>query len=95
MNTDPTATLKRLEDVSFQISRLSVEFRRGLEELRETVNRQQDKFQREKDAAVLAARVEAQVAALQPDGGSDSTLQPALDSDNQKKVIYRGLKWLK
>ena len=85
VNTDPATALKRLEDLACQITRLASDFRKGVDELREAVNRQSEKFQREKDAAVLAARVEAQVAALQPDGSSDSTLQPALD-DNQKKV---------
>lgn len=88
VNSDPAASLKRLEDIACQITRLAGDFRKGVDELRETISRQTEKFQREKDAAVLAARVEAQVAALQPDGSSDSTLQPALD-DNQKKVnIY-------
>lgn len=85
VNADPLTLLKRLEDVSSQMTRLSGEFRKGVEELRESICKQSDRFQREKDAAVLAARVEAQVAALQPDA-TDSTLQPALDNDNQKKV---------
>ncbi|KAJ8973074.1 hypothetical protein NQ317_002290 [Molorchus minor] len=84
-NVDPSAHLKRLDDIACQINRLAIDFRRGVEELRETIGRQTEKFQREKDAAILAARVEAQVAALQPDGNADSTLQPALDNDNQKK----------
>ncbi|KAJ8948345.1 hypothetical protein NQ318_019330 [Aromia moschata] len=84
-NVDPSAQLKRLEDMTCQMNRLIIDFRRGIEELRETIGRQADKFQREKDAAILAARVEAQVAALQPEGSADSTLQPALDNDNQKK----------
>ncbi|XP_018567667.1 deformed epidermal autoregulatory factor 1 [Anoplophora glabripennis] len=84
-NVDPSTQVKRLEDMAIQISRLATDFRRGIEELKETLSRQEEKFQREKEAAVLAARVEAQVAALQPDGNNDSTLQPALDSDNQKK----------
>lgn len=54
--------------------------------MKETWKCQTDKFQREKDAAVLAVRVEAQVAALQPDGNPDSTLQPSLDNEHQKKV---------
>lgn len=50
------------------------------------MSRQQERFQREKEAAVLAARVEAQVAALGTDGNAgDSTLQQ-IDTDNQKKV---------
>lgn len=87
VNADPITLLKRLEDVSSQMTRLSGEFRKGVEELRESICKQSERFQREKDAAVLAARVEAQVAALQPDAG-DSTLQPALDNDNQKKVRF-------
>ncbi|CAG9816126.1 unnamed protein product [Phaedon cochleariae] len=82
---DPHFQIKRLEDIAMEINKLAQEFRRGLTELKDTVSRQTDKFQREKDAAVLAARVEAQVAALQPENHSDSTLQPALDNDNQKK----------
>lgn len=59
---------------------------RGVEELKESVSRQQERFQREKEAAVLAARVEAQVAALGTDSNAgDSTLQQ-IDTDNQKKV---------
>lgn len=91
-NVDPSTQLKRLEDMAVQINRLAVDFRRGIGELRETLSRQEEKFQREKEAAVLAARVEAQVAALQPEGNGDSTLQPALDSDNQKKV-RSAFKW--
>lgn len=57
-----------------------------MEELKESLNRQQERFQREKEAAVLAARVEAQVAALGNEGNAgDSTLQQ-IDTDNQKKV---------
>lgn len=57
-----------------------------MEELKESVSRQQERFQREKEAAVLAARVEAQVAALGTDSNAgDSTLQQ-IDTDNQKKV---------
>ncbi|KAK9881594.1 hypothetical protein WA026_016464 [Henosepilachna vigintioctopunctata] len=82
---DPVISVRKLEEIANQIHRLSSEFRRGLDELRDTISRQNDKFQREKEAAVLAARVEAQVAVLQPDGTSDSTLQPALDNENQKK----------
>ncbi|CAH0547244.1 unnamed protein product [Brassicogethes aeneus] len=84
-SADPSSQLKRLENIGNQINRLAVEFRRGLEELKETLNRQQDKFLREKESAILAARVEAQVAALQPESNNDSTLQPALDNDNHKK----------
>ncbi|KAF7270928.1 deformed epidermal autoregulatory factor 1 isoform X2 [Rhynchophorus ferrugineus] len=84
VSTEPLVQLKRLEDIALQISRLSSDFRRGVDELRDNLNRQQEKFQREKDAAILAARVEAQVAALGPDGNGDSTLQQ-IDTDNQKK----------
>lgn len=57
-----------------------------MEELKESMSRQQERFQREKEAAVLAARVEAQVAALGTDSNAgDSTLQQ-IDTDNQKKV---------
>ncbi|CAG9856068.1 unnamed protein product [Phyllotreta striolata] len=82
---DPQQQIKRLEDIALQINRLALEFRRGLDDLKENVSRQSEKFQREKDAAILAARVEAQVAALQPEGGSDSTLQPSVDGENHKK----------
>lgn len=85
-STDPMTTIKRLEDVALTVCKLAGDFKKGLEELREAMNRQNEKFQREKEAAVLAARVEAQVAALQTDGNSDSTLQPALDNEHQKKV---------
>lgn len=84
-SVDPTVVLKRLEEIATNINRQASEFRRGIEEVRDAWKNQTDKFQREKDAAVLAARVEAQVAALQPDGNSDSTLQPALDNEHQKK----------
>lgn len=84
-NADPSAALKRLEDIAASVCRLMGEFRRGIEEVKENINRQTEKFQRDKEAAVLAARVEAQVAALQPDAG-DSTLQPSLDGEHQKKV---------
>lgn len=84
---DPAVHMKRLEEIASNIGRLSGEFRRGMEELRELLKCQADKFQRDKESAVLAARVEAQVAALQPDN-SDSTLQPALDNENQKKVGF-------
>ncbi|KAG5863768.1 Deformed epidermal autoregulatory factor 1, partial [Gonioctena quinquepunctata] len=83
-SVDTQSQIKRLEDIALQINRLAMDFRRGLEELKDNINRQQDKFQREKEAAILAARVEAQVAALQPEA-NDSTLQPAMDNDNQKK----------
>lgn len=63
-----------------------MEFQRGIEKLKDTISRQSDKLEREKEAAILAARVEAQVAALQPESNSDSTLQPALDNENHKKV---------
>ncbi|CAH1989038.1 unnamed protein product [Acanthoscelides obtectus] len=82
---DPLIHLKRLEDMACQINRLAMDFRRGVDDLREILTKQNDKFQREKDAAILAARVEAQVAALQPEAATDSTLQPALDSDSIKK----------
>lgn len=84
-NVDPAVTLKRLEEIASDISRQASEFRRCVQEIREAWKNQSDKYQRDKDAAVLAARVEAQVAALQPDGNSDSTLQPALDNEHQKK----------
>ncbi|XP_023014021.1 deformed epidermal autoregulatory factor 1 [Leptinotarsa decemlineata] len=83
-SVDPQCQIKRLEDIAVQMNRLAMDFRRGLEELKDNMSRQNDKFQREKEAAILAARVEAQVAALQPEG-NDSTLQPAMDNDNQKK----------
>lgn len=85
-NVDPTTALKRLEDIASSICRLMGEFRRGIEEVKDNINKQTEKFQRDKDAAVLAARVEAQVAALQPDGTTDSTLQPSFDGEHQKKV---------
>lgn len=75
-----------MEEIAHQINRLSIDFRRGIEELKDSINRQNENFKREKDAAILAARVEAQVAALQNDGNNDSTLQPALDNENHKKV---------
>ncbi|XP_019760734.1 deformed epidermal autoregulatory factor 1 isoform X2 [Dendroctonus ponderosae] len=85
VTTDPTVYVKKLEEISHQITRLSGEYRRVLDDLRESVTRQQEKFQKEKDSAVLAARVEAQVAALGTDGNNtDSTLQQ-IDTDNQKK----------
>lgn len=87
-NVDPTTALKRLEEIAGSITRLAGEFRRGIEEVKDMISRQNEKFQRDKDAAVLAARVEAQVAALQPDGSADSTLQPALDNEHQKKVGF-------
>lgn len=90
-NGDISSLLKRLEDIALQVNRSAIDFRRVLEELREACSRQNEKSQREKEAAVLAARVEAQVAALQPDNNADSTLQPALDNDNQKKVTQRAL----
>lgn len=83
VSSDPGPHLKKLDEIASQITRLSAEFRRGVEELKESMTRQQEKMQREKDAAILAARVEAQVAALGPDG-NDSTLQQ-IDTDNQKK----------
>ncbi|XP_030759873.1 deformed epidermal autoregulatory factor 1 [Sitophilus oryzae] len=83
VSADPAAQLKKLEEISVQISRLSNDFRRGVEELRETITRQQEKTEREKEAAILAARVEAQVAALGPEN-TDPTLQQ-IDTDNQKK----------
>ncbi|XP_045464816.1 deformed epidermal autoregulatory factor 1 [Harmonia axyridis] len=82
---DPVLSLRKLEDIANQINRLSSEFRRGLDELKETINRQNDKFQRDKEEAILAARVEAQVAVLQPDGTTDSILQPSIDNENHKK----------
>lgn len=78
--------IKRLEEIAHQINRLSIDFRRGIEELKDSISRQNENFKREKEAAILAARVEAQVAALQNDGNNDSTLQPALDNENHKKV---------
>lgn len=108
ITADPTAYVKKLEEISHQMTRLSGEYRRYffrfifraqmesgfillfrvLDDLRESVTRQQEKFQKEKDSAVLAARVEAQVAALGTDGNNtDSTLQQ-IDTDNQKKVIF-------
>lgn len=85
-NTDPMVALKKLEEVCAMVGRTFGDMRRGIEEVKEIIMRQSEKFQREKDSAVLAARVEAQVAALQPDSNTDSTLQPALDSEHQKKV---------
>lgn len=75
-----------MEEIAHQINRLSVDFRRGIEELKDSINRQNENFKREKEAAILATRVEAQVAALQNDSNNDSTLQPALDNENHKKV---------
>lgn len=86
---DPVLSLRKLEDIANQINRLSAEFRRGLDELKETINRQNDKYQRDKEAAILAARVEAQVAALQSDGTADTILQPSLDNENHKKVCIK------
>lgn len=84
-SNDASAILKRLEETSAKMGRLAAGFRRGIEELKEAMSRQSEKHQRDKDAAVLAARVEAQVAALQPDGAADSTLQQ-LDNEHHKKV---------
>ncbi|XP_066254445.1 deformed epidermal autoregulatory factor 1 isoform X1 [Euwallacea similis] len=85
VTSDPAGCIKKLEDISNQITRLSGEYRRGIEELKEVISRQQERFQRERESAVLAARVEAQVAALGSDGNNaDSTLQQ-IDTDNQKK----------
>ncbi|XP_072401205.1 deformed epidermal autoregulatory factor 1 [Diabrotica undecimpunctata] len=84
-NIDPQMQIKRLEEIALQINRLALEFRRGMEDLKDTMNRQSEKYQREKEAAILAARVEAQVAALQPEGSSDTTLQPSMDNENHKK----------
>ncbi|XP_018324728.1 deformed epidermal autoregulatory factor 1 [Agrilus planipennis] len=81
--SDPLAALKKLEEIAANVTKLTSEFRRGIEEVKVMIERQAEKFQREKDAAVLAARVEAQVAALQPE--PDSTLQPSLDNEHQKK----------
>lgn len=92
-NGDPAVALKRLEEIASSISRLAGEFRRGIEEVKEMIIRQGEKFQRDKEAAVLAARVEAQVAALQPDGATDSTLQPALEGEPQKKVSVNDREW--
>lgn len=88
---DPTTALRRLELLAADMTRLTGEFKRTLDEARELCTRQVERMQREKDSAVLAARVEAQVAALQPDStgaGGDSTLQPALDHEQQKKVSF-------
>lgn len=86
--SDPNTALRRLEELSNNMIRLSTEFRRVVDEARELCARQVERMQRDREAAVLAARVEAQVAALQPDSASaaDSTLQPAMDNENHKKV---------
>ncbi|XP_050311795.1 deformed epidermal autoregulatory factor 1 [Anthonomus grandis grandis] len=84
VSSDPAVYVKKLEEISSQITRLGAEYRRTVEELKESVGRQQEKFQREKEAAILAARVEAQVAALGSDNNGDSTLQQ-IDTDNHKK----------
>lgn len=86
--SDPNVALRRLEEMSNNMMRLASEFRRVVDEARELCARQVERFSRDREAAVLAARVEAQVAALQPDSATtaDSTLQPALDNDNHKKV---------
>lgn len=86
--SDPNTALRRLEELSNNMIRLSTEFRRVVDEARELCSRQVERMQRDREAAVLAARVEAQVAALQPDSASaaDSTLQPAMDNENHKKV---------
>ncbi|XP_044732644.1 deformed epidermal autoregulatory factor 1 isoform X2 [Chrysoperla carnea] len=85
--SDPNVALRRLEEMSNNMMRLASEFRRVVDEARELCVRQVERFSRDREAAVLAARVEAQVAALQPDSATtaDSTLQPALDNDNHKK----------
>lgn len=88
---DPNLALRRLEELSANMVRLAGEFKRVVDEAKDLCARQVEKMQREKDSAVLAARVEAQVAALQPDASGnlpDSTLQPSLDSEHQKKVLY-------
>lgn len=85
---DPSTALRRLEMLATDMARISGEFRKALDEARELCARQVERMQREKDSAVLAARVEAQVAALQPDSTgatAENTLQPALDHENQKK----------
>ncbi|XP_022911844.1 deformed epidermal autoregulatory factor 1 [Onthophagus taurus] len=84
-NSDPVVTLKRLENIALSVCRMMSELKKGIEDVKENVNRQKERFQREKDVAVVAARVEAQVAALQPDNNADSTLQPSLDNDHVKK----------
>lgn len=91
-NVEPATVIKKLEEIASNITRLSGEFRRGVEELKDTMHRQAERFNRDKESAVLAARVEAQVAALQTDGNTDSTLQPSLDSEPQKKVGFCCLK---
>lgn len=83
---DPGTALRRLDELSTSMTRLAAEFKRAVDEARELCGRQVERLQREKDSAVLAARVEAQVAALQPDTATnDSTLQPSLDHEHQKK----------
>lgn len=89
--SDPTLALSKLEELSTNMIRIASEFKKAVDQAKELCARQVDRLQREKDSAVLAARVEAQVAALQPDGSGtlpDSTLQPALDNEHQKKVRY-------
>ncbi|CAG9763190.1 unnamed protein product [Ceutorhynchus assimilis] len=81
---DPGVYIKKLEEISNQINRLSGEYKRCVDDLKESVMRQQEKHEREKESAILAARVEAQVAALGSEGNGDPTLQQ-LDTDNQKK----------
>lgn len=86
---DPGTALRRLDELSTSMTRLAAEFKRAVDEARELCGRQVERLQREKDSAVLAARVEAQVAALQPDTATnDSTLQPSLDHEHQKKVNH-------
>lgn len=87
--SDPSTAFRRLDELSANMVRLAGEFKRVVEEAKDLCARQVERLQREKDAAVLAARVEAQVAALQPDAAGnlpDSTLQPSLDNEHQKKV---------
>lgn len=73
--------MERLKSLLAQMTKTTNEFRRCLNEVRDTHARQLDRMQRERDAALLAARVHGDV-----DDATNINQMQGVEIANTKKV---------
>lgn len=79
---DPMQSFKKLENLSTTLMQLSNEIRKCVNSSRDYFFKTIRQLESERDAALIANRVENQVTILQ---SGDECLQPAVDNENQKK----------
>lgn len=78
---ESSVPMERLKNLCAQMTKTSNEFRRCLSEVKEIHTRQIDRVQRERDAALLAARVHADV-----DDANNINQMQGVEIANTKKV---------